>query len=273
MKKSLLYSLTLIFILMLALTACNNRLASLWNDSSDYIIYTPSPSAQTQAATSSALATDTTENLAESMATSEEITVIHTPETHILHGDSQDDNHATTNQVETRLEETTPIERQTEIGESTAIETEIVEITPSRPSITTPQNIPHTLFKPNGNHINLVTYNDNTISFFIVGNDPKIKASLGDLAFPSSQYGALQFSLKTASDCSGKLYFATSQSHLCDSQMVTFSIVGDDQWHTHIIDLSSLSSYTDNIIILRIDIENAVMGQKIELKDIYAINI
>ena len=116
---------------------------------------------------------------------------------------------------------------------------------------------------------------DGVIVFTGDGNDPYVYTAQNKtkegLCFPAAEYNAVQFSMK-ATTTWGELYFiAGSRSGHSSDQMVKFDLIGDGEWHTYTVVLTTVPDYTDMVTSLRFDVGNG--GHQVELKDIKAVKL
>ena len=116
---------------------------------------------------------------------------------------------------------------------------------------------------------------EGVITFTGNGNDPYVYTAQNKtkegLCFPAAEYNAVQFTMKTTSTW-GELYFiAGSRTGHSSDQMVKYDLIGDGEWHTYTVVLTTVPEYTDMVTSLRFDVGNG--GQKVEIKDIKAVKL
>ena len=116
---------------------------------------------------------------------------------------------------------------------------------------------------------------DGVITFTGGDHDPYVYTTQNKkkegLCFPAAEYNAVQFSVKTTST-KGELYFiAGSRTGHSGDQMVKFDLIGDGEWHTYTVVLTTVPDYTDVVTSLRFDIGNG--GNAVEIKNIKAVKL
>ena len=119
-----------------------------------------------------------------------------------------------------------------------------------------------------------LTVKDGVISYTVDGFDPyvyTVKSTKKGLYYKAEEYNAVQFSVKTTAT-SGELYFmAGDRTGHNAEQCVRFDIAGDGEWHTYTLMMDKTIDYTGTVSSLRFDIGGS--GQKVEIKDIKAVNL
>ena len=116
---------------------------------------------------------------------------------------------------------------------------------------------------------------EGVITFTGNGDDPYVYTAKNTtkegLCFPAEEYNAVQFSMKTTSTW-GELYFLAGgrTGHSAD-QMVKYDLIGDGEWHTYTVVLTTVPNYTEMVNSLRFDVGNG--GHKVEIKDIKAVKL
>ena len=115
---------------------------------------------------------------------------------------------------------------------------------------------------------------DGVISYTVDGFDPyvyTVKSTKKGLYYKAEEYNAVQFSVKTTAT-SGELYFmAGDRTGHNAEQCVRFDIAGDGEWHTYTLMMDKTTDYNGIVTSLRFDIGGS--GQKVEIKDIKAVNL
>lgn len=93
----------------------------------------------------------------------------------------------------------------------------------------------------------------------------------GSLAIPTSQYDAIQLTIRTESCSSGQIYLAAgSHGGIDGAQNVSFNLTPDGETHTYLIALDGVADYTGNITAFRLDL-NGEAKEKIFIEEVKAV--
>ncbi len=117
-----------------------------------------------------------------------------------------------------------------------------------------------------------VKFRNGVLSMVVGGSDPYIYTS--DLSFNAADFNGIEISIKSSHAAYAHLYFLAgdAKGHT-EEQSVSFSLAKDNEFHTYVIDISSVPDYTNLVSKLRIDMEGVNEGETIEIKDIKAVKI
>ena len=128
------------------------------------------------------------------------------------------------------------------------------------------------------NELKRVTYTDGIIKATVGGTtDPYVS---GSVSFDTADCNAVRITMK-ANGTTGNVYFkAGANKGYSSSQMATFQIQSDGEFHTYIVPLDAKltdskgdNGYTGMLSALRIDINGARIGETLEISEVTALKL
>ena len=108
---------------------------------------------------------------------------------------------------------------------------------------------------------------EGVISFTVADGDPSVSAPR--LSYDADTYNAISLELCSTNATKAKIYFvAGGNSGHTSQQSVAFDIRNDGEFHTYTVILSGAEGYTGRVSNIRIDIDNAALGDDIKLRNV-----
>ncbi len=112
---------------------------------------------------------------------------------------------------------------------------------------------------------------DDTVSFTVSGGDPYIYTGESP-KFSAATYNAIEISIRSDRATSATLYFlAGSATGHSDAQSVNFALIPDGEFHAYTVFLSGVSDYTGMVSRLRLDLNDAAVGDVIAINGLRAL--
>ncbi len=127
--------------------------------------------------------------------------------------------------------------------------------------------------KPSGNQIDHIEYDDNHVSYTVSsGNDPYIHLASA-LNVNTTQYNALQITMRADEATSAQIYFAAGSKNGIDgSQMVSFAVYPGEEFFTYVVRFDGVEDYTGLLSHLRLDC-GAAAGERVEITELKAVHV
>lgn len=121
------------------------------------------------------------------------------------------------------------------------------------------------------NDFDKVQNKNGSIRYVVGGSDPYLSCKQNDISFTSSDYDALQFTVKSELSTNAQLFVITDKNTTYSAkQSIAFNVLNDGEFHTYNIMLADLPDHSGTIVGFRLDLGQS-KGEVIEIKDMKAV--